>query len=470
MFHFRTFLANRSGRSRLLVMTVLAAALGIALPVLLQFSSTVTRAETEVIPSLTANLTGDPIGNTTPRGFSAYFESSSSRALTVQVSMVNLPARTSLGVFLNSTNIGTITLDMMHHGGLFLSTEHGGTVPNVVAGDTLSVKNGDVTILSGVFAPPATPSPTMTHTPRPSPTGSPMPFVHLFAPLTGDPIGDITPRGIGSYTAGGMQRALDVFVADVNLPDGESLTVSVGAGTAAPEEIVGTIVLHNHAGVLHLSTFHGDTVPMIENGTPINVGDNGTTVLAGIFTNTMPSPPPTPTPGPAHAFAAVLNGANEVPPVETEGRGAGAIYLNAADTSIRVSVGFVHLSSAATAVTINGPAMPGENGPVIFTLTLPPGDASFNFQTFDVTPEQVEQLRTGLWYFQVATVDHPDGEIRGQIRSLRHHFDGDGFSDGGGTLFRQSDTNWFVSRPDQSVDVYQLALPAGPPVATGDAQ
>ena len=104
--------------------------------------------------------------------------------------------------------------------------------------------------------------------------------------------------------------------------------------------------------------------------------------------------------------------------METTGRGAGAIFVNAADTSIRVAVGAIHLSSAVTAVTINGPAMAGENGPVIFTLAAPPGDSSVNYQTFDVTAEQVAELRAGLWYFQIATVDHPDGEIRGQNRYL----------------------------------------------------
>jgi len=344
MSHFRTFLGKKGGAPRWLFVTLAAAAIGIGLPILLQFSSTVTRAETDVMSGLTANLTGDPIGNITPRGFGIYYESSSSRTLTVQVSNVNLPSHTSLDVFLNSTNIGTITLDMFHHGGLFLSTWHGGTVPMVVSGDTLSVKNGEATILSGAFAPPATPSPTATHTPF-----------------------------------------------------------------------------------------------------------------------------PTPTPGPAHAFAALLNGANEVPPVETMGRGAGAIYLNTADTSIRAAVGSIRLSSAVTAVTINGPAMVGENGPVIFTFGTPPGDASFNYQTFDVTPEQVADLRSGLWYFQIATADHPDGEVRGQIQGLGR-VEGDGLSDENGTTFRQWGDNWYVSRPDQSVDVYHLALPSDRPAASADTQ
>jgi hypothetical protein len=465
MYHLRNS-GNMNAARRILLVTLAAVAVWFALPGFLQFSSTVTSAETEFMPGLTANLTGDPIGNVTPHGFSNYFESSMSRSLTVQASMVNLPAGTSLNVFLNADSIGTFTLDMYQRGGLFLSTDHGGTVPNVVAGDTLSIKDGDTTILSGVFAARMTPSPTATHTASPSPTGSPIPFAHFYAPLTGDPIGGITPRGLGSYHSGGMmQRSLDVWVADVNLPEGESLSVSIGAAMA-PDDLIGTITLHDHAGVLHLSTFHGDTVPEVVSGTPITVSDNGTAVLAGVFTDTMPTPSPsqtptsTPTPGPAHAFAAMLSGANEVPPVMTRGRGAGNIFLNAADTSIRVSVGFAHLSSAVTAVTINGPAMPNENGPVIFTLAPPPGPLMYTYQTFVVTAEQVDQLRMGLWYFQVATVDHPDGEIRGQIRPMtRHAMDGDGPSNGN-TMFQQVGGNWYVSLPDQSVDVYRLALPA----------
>jgi hypothetical protein len=120
------------------------------------------------------------------------------------------------------------------------------------------------------------------------------------------------------------------------------------------------------------------------------------------------------------------------PPVETDGRGRGLILLNHEETSIYVRAQYHRgLSSDVTAITVNGPAMPGENAPVIFSLDLPVPPHTVARGTFAITPEQLAELRAGLWYFQIATVDHPDGEIRGQIHSINHRddFGDDGISD-----------------------------------------
>jgi hypothetical protein len=215
---------------------------------------------------------------------------------------------------------------------LVLSTSHGDTVPNVVAGDTLAVGPapavGDVTYLSGTFAAPTpfpTPSQTGTHTPFPTPSHTPFP----------------TP----SHT---------------------------------------------------------------------------------------PFPTPSATPLPPHAFAARLSGANEVPPVTSGGMGFGFVALNSAETQIRVCVAYRGLSSAVTAITINGPASTSENGPVIFTLTLPTNSFGYTSQTFDVTAEQVADLRNHLLYVQIATANNADGEIRGQFAPLTPRCCGYNTSGGGG--------------------------------------
>jgi hypothetical protein len=245
----------------------------------------------------------------------------------------------------------------------------------------------------------------------------------------------MNPRGIALYAEfGAPVRTLDVYVSFINLPEGAVLNVGVG-GSA-----VGTITLHNHAGLLRLSTIRGDSVPTISAGTPIVLRNSGNVILAGVFMNPPPPPTPTPTvsptptgtPVPARVFAARLNGQHMVPPVVTEGRGAGFVLLNPAGNEIRTRVAYFHLSSAATTITINGPAAPDANGPVIFTLANNGGTAGITApQTFDVTAEQAAQLRNGLWYFKISTANHPDGEIRGQIRSVnrRDDFDGDGLSD-----------------------------------------
>lgn len=435
---------------------VLLAAVAFALPFSLMYSSTVARADGDPVPDIIAVLRGDPIGGVTPAGFSAYFVSESGRRLVTQVGHVNLPEDTELGVFLNGNSIGTIRLDD-HRGTLFLSTEHGDTVPEVVSGDVLSVRNGDTTILEGTFGAFVTPTPPPSHTPTASPT--PFDITHFFAVLTGPPIGGIMPRGFSSYIAFNDVRRIDVYVSHVNLPEDEVLTVNID-GTA-----VGTIRLDDHEGALHLDTRHGDTVPVVVEGTPITITQaDGTVVLSGVYTNMPPSPSATPTetatstptPHPASVFGARLNGANEVPPVETEGRGKGLILLSHDETTIYVRVQYHRgLSSDVTAITINGPAMPGENAPVIFSLDLPTPPHTVARGTFTVTPEQLAELRAGLWYFQIATVDHPDGEIRGQIHSINHRddFGDDGISDI--SVTRRSETGditWYVlNSADQTV-------------------
>lgn len=387
--------SNKVGRGRSVLLMCAVIALWAALPFIVQIASTTTHAQATDATSLVANLTGAPIGGATPRGSGSYYADTTFRQLGVSVSNVNLPAGTQLSVALNSSPIGNITLDWQRRGFLVLSTSNGGTVPMVVAGDALAVNNGAVTILTGTFGAPTTPSPTASQTPfpSPSPTGTHTPF----------PSPSQTPFPSPSPT---------------------------GTHTPWPSP----------------------------SGTPF--------------------PSPSQTPLPPHAFATNLIGANVVPPVTTDGHGFGFVGLNSDETKIRVSIGYRSLSSAATAITVNGPAPTGENGPVIFSLTLP---TTYNYtsQTFDVTPEQVAQLRDRLWYLQVATTNNPDGEIRGQLKPITPRccqidttgsrggspsagssddtesdsrsyvpvpfdFDGDGITDI--AVFRQSDGNWYITR------------------------
>ena len=270
----------------------------------------------------------------------------------------------------------------------------------------------------------------------------------LVATLTGDPIGEATPRGTAAY-----------FVAASGTPEpARKLVVSVNVNLAAGTELgvnlndasIGTITLNQyHRGQLFLSTSNGGTVPTVAAGDTLSVSNSGTAVLSGTFaeppspsptsTHTpfptpshSPFPTPSGTPVPPRAFAARMNGAHEVPPVITDGMGFGFVALNSAETQIRVCVGFRNLSSAATAITINGPASTSENGPVIFTLNLPTNSFGFSSQTFDVTAEQVTQLRGQLWYFQIATANNADGEIRGQLNPINPRCCGGPHGGGGG--------------------------------------
>jgi hypothetical protein len=120
-------------------------------------------------------------------------------------------------------------------------------------------------------------------------------------------------------------------------------------------------------------------------------------------------------------FTANLNSAQEVPPNASTATGFGRVTLNDAGTQITASVYYASaaapLTSNVTAGHIHGPAAIGVNGPVIFNLA-PTTGVTFGQvvnATFAVTPTQVADLKAGLYYFNIHTVNNGGGEIRGQI-------------------------------------------------------
>ena len=132
-------------------------------------------------------------------------------------------------------------------------------------------------------------------------------------------------------------------------------------------------------------------------------------------------------------FLSTFSSNQEVPPTGSAAMGSGNVSLNATGTQIIASLQFSGLSSNQTASHIHGAAKPGVNAPVIFNIGST-GTTSGNFVDlfFNVTPAQVAQLKTGQFYFNVHSINFPNGEIRGQIlrrRSTVLDFDGDSKTD-----------------------------------------
>lgn len=120
-------------------------------------------------------------------------------------------------------------------------------------------------------------------------------------------------------------------------------------------------------------------------------------------------------------FTGNLTAAQEVPPNGSTATGFGRVTLNDAETQITVSVYYgsaaAPLSSNVVAGHIHGNAAPGANAPILFNLA-PAGGVTFGSvvnSTFAVTAQQVADMKAGLWYFNIHTVNNGGGEIRGQI-------------------------------------------------------
>jgi hypothetical protein len=110
-------------------------------------------------------------------------------------------------------------------------------------------------------------------------------------------------------------------------------------------------------------------------------------------------------------FAAALSGSNEVPPVASAATGAMQLVLNAAATSLRYESAVTGLADAAAAFMVNGPAGVAGGSPVA-TLTV----VGVNpIGTLPVSATDLTNLMASLYYVDVHSSLHPEGEIRGQI-------------------------------------------------------
>jgi CHRD domain len=119
----------------------------------------------------------------------------------------------------------------------------------------------------------------------------------------------------------------------------------------------------------------------------------------------------------AITFTAKLAGSSEVPAVTTTGTGSATVTLNETTKQITVDGAYTGLSSvvASPFAHIHGPAAAGSNAPVIFALTYDLATSGKLGGTFTLTDAQITDLKAGLYYVNVHTVNNPSGEVRGQL-------------------------------------------------------
>jgi hypothetical protein len=393
-----------------------------------------------------ATLTGATIGGITPHGSAEFQGTAEERELEVEAEDVNLAVGTVLSVEINNTAVGNMTLNSVLKAELHLNSNTGATTPTVAAGDTVTVKNGATVILSGTFGTTAPPNP--------------VPTTAFSANMTGPAINGVAPFGVASFLARNGNNNLK-FNIRVNLPTGTVVAAFIN------NTQVGTITLRPEGeGELELESENGQAVPTIVAGDTASIRNGDTTVLSGAFESVVAPPAPNQQNQHARSFETNLSGGAVVPAVTTSGRGEAKIKLNDAETQIEVKVEFKNLSSAQTGATINGPATSTTSGPEIFNLGVVGGTQGKIERTFNVTTEQVQQLRTGSWYVSIDSTGHASGELRGQFRTHGHHadVDGDGMEDL--SLFRPSTGAWYaVSSSTNQITVANFGGAVDTPVS-----
>ncbi len=113
--------------------------------------------------------------------------------------------------------------------------------------------------------------------------------------------------------------------------------------------------------------------------------------------------------------------------------GSGIFYLTLSENVMTITGTFAGLSGNTVNAHIHGPSPAGQNSGVLYGLfnqiTLDPDTKSGsinttvslvnnpNNTTFDIAT-QVDQLNSGLWYFNVHSSTFGGGEIRGQILAV----------------------------------------------------
>ena len=121
--------------------------------------------------------------------------------------------------------------------------------------------------------------------------------------------------------------------------------------------------------------------------------------------------------GPQTAFDADLTAAQEVPPPTlNDATPTGSVDATLDGDTLVVNGSFSGLTGPATAAHIHGPAEEGEPAGVVFPLTIDSATAGDISGTWtDMTDQEIQQLRDGLFYVNVHTELNPPGEIRGQL-------------------------------------------------------
>jgi len=105
------------------------------------------------------------------------------------------------------------------------------------------------------------------------------------------------------------------------------------------------------------------------------------------------------------------------PGITSAGKGTATASLDTATKTLTWTVDYLGLSGPATAAHIHGPADPGANAGIVVPFTgnlVSPIKGSAT-----LTDAQAADLEAGKYYVNVHTKANPDGEVRGQIETVK---------------------------------------------------
>ena len=115
----------------------------------------------------------------------------------------------------------------------------------------------------------------------------------------------------------------------------------------------------------------------------------------------------------AQSFQATLTGLQSVPPNDSQGIGIGCMTYDAGTQMLMYEIAFSNLEGTETIAHFHGPAAPGVEAGVLYTL-LPTGSPKLG-QVGPLSVQELADLNAGLWYINIHSNLYAPGEIRGQV-------------------------------------------------------
>ena len=115
---------------------------------------------------------------------------------------------------------------------------------------------------------------------------------------------------------------------------------------------------------------------------------------------------------PQNVFSGTLTGTEEVPSVTSNGSGTGVVSVDPATNQMKATIVTADINGTQAHIHVGAR---GVAGPVVFPMTESEAGSGVWTTTVTLTSDQLNQLKSGNYYFNVHTAAFPEGEIRGQI-------------------------------------------------------
>jgi CHRD domain len=115
-------------------------------------------------------------------------------------------------------------------------------------------------------------------------------------------------------------------------------------------------------------------------------------------------------------FTALLNGAQQSPPVDSPSTGVALVLYDKTASIICWRLSFTPLAAPEILAHFHGPGAPGVNAPILINISPSPSPfGSPKHGCAPITKDQAKLLSKGLLYINVHSTVAPNGEIRGQV-------------------------------------------------------